>query len=915
MMHGPSTHAPGTRAGSSSLRLLIAGLALCLAIPQAGEAEVRSGLQFSAGPIQADTDRSRRIGGSDAIAGLGDWYLSNGVLCAAVLDSRQEGQLISTGGTLIDLGHCGRDDDQFVGLEPLFNLSRHEILAVSELQAEVGRDSARIVATGSGEGLVYTTTFTLDSEDTERLRIHSVVERVEEGPRFFAFAELLINTESALRNFKRNRTRPFEGFHHISLDDSPYLETAAAISAVEAYLLLGSDEQGPPIAYGYRPIRIAWTDADGVAHPLSNFGLAMESVSLIAILAEPLWAESDELGPLQALQGLFMDLEVGTRLEFEREIRVSKRADLATFTDRLEPSATRVHGRVDDAQARLHFDRLLGDLPEDRSPETMARSDSAGRFELRLPAGRYAMRVTAPGGREHEREIRVPPSSETARNGLDLGNLTLPQTATLELPRGDAMRLVFRGIHGTPDPVFGDDFIDVTIDGTPRLANSTRNDIHLAGVKSDPRKVALPPGRYRVHATRGPEFSVSTLEIEVRAGESSFLSLAPPQREVETPGWISADFHVHAAPSFDSTVNPSTRLASFAAEGGEILVASDHDVIFDYRDQIEKMGLRDVLHGTSGVEITSISHTAPVVHTSGHFNIFPMPYRPDENRGGMIRNEGKRLREILDEARALPGQRVVQLNHPRNPKPLHDGAFFNHLGVAGAAFDNRLPLESPPNDVLLEPAARSGTRDIDFDAIELMNGSQIERYALVVEDWHALLRQGFHKTGTANSDTHSLHHVVATPRNYVRLRDDRVAAFKSDEFIAAIQRGALIGTTGPILEVSMGEAEPGDTYSGRSGTLEVEIRAASWIPVSKLEIYVDGTLVREATVDGPASRSFDLEFPKDAYVTVRASGEAKGVYSEVLPNFTPMAFSNPIYVDADADGKWAPPGLPQRTDG
>ena len=139
--------------------------------------------RLAAGRINDTTEESVRIRGSDAIAGLGDWYLSNGVLCAAVLGVESEGQLIQTGGTLIDLGFCGRNDDQFIGLEPLFNLSRSERLAVTEITAEVDGTAARIHASAEEDGLHYTTTFTLDLDDPTRILIRSTLERIGPGER------------------------------------------------------------------------------------------------------------------------------------------------------------------------------------------------------------------------------------------------------------------------------------------------------------------------------------------------------------------------------------------------------------------------------------------------------------------------------------------------------------------------------------------------------------------------------------------------------------------------------------------------------------------------------------------------------------------------------------------------------------
>ena len=56
-----------------------------------------------------------------------------------------------------------------------------------------------------------------------------------------------------------------------------------------------------------------------------------------------------------------------------------------------------------------------------------------------------------------------------------------------------------------------------------------------------------------------------------------------------------------------------------------------------------------------------------------------------------------------------------------------------------------------------------------------------------------------------------------------------------------------------------------------------------------------------------------LEFASDSFVTVEVQGdplgEDAGRYRAVAPGFTPLAFSNPIFVDADGDGAWTAPGL------
>ena len=43
--------------------------------------------------------------GPDAIGGIGDWFISNGILCAVFSDVSHEGEFSSRGGILVDLGY------------------------------------------------------------------------------------------------------------------------------------------------------------------------------------------------------------------------------------------------------------------------------------------------------------------------------------------------------------------------------------------------------------------------------------------------------------------------------------------------------------------------------------------------------------------------------------------------------------------------------------------------------------------------------------------------------------------------------------------------------------------------------------------------------------------------------------------
>jgi hypothetical protein len=147
------------------------------------------------------------------------------------------------------------------------------------------------------------------------------------------------------------------------------------------------------------------------------------------------------------------------------------------------------------------------------------------------------------------------------------------------------------------------------------------------------------------------------------------------------------------------------------------------------------------------------------------------------------------------------------------------------------------------------------------------------------------------------------------PRTYVRVANDLPASFDRGAFVTAVRQGAATGSTGPFLDVSLGGAGPGAQASGHDLELRVEVRAAKWVPVSELRVLVDGRTTETVPIKAGEPQAHRLHFERDAFVIVEVKGEPGDVYAAVAPGFTPFAFSNPIFVDADGDGRWQPPGL------
>jgi hypothetical protein len=362
--------------------------------------------------------------------------------------------------------------------------------------------------------------------------------------------------------------------------------------------------------------------------------------------------------------------------------------------------------------------------------------------------------------------------------------------------------------------------------------------------------------------------------------------------------------------SDDSTLPLPTRVATLLAQGLDVAVSTDHDVLIDYAPVIRRLGLGHLVASVVGAEITSTAREASVPHTAGHMNAFPLPVEPLAYRDGAPQSEGVRVREIFQAIDDLGGERLVQMNHPRARGGRGKAEnYFSHLAVAGESFDPTLALEASPNRVLIEPDPDTGLRDLDFDAIELMNGPGLVHYHRTRADWFSLLLQGEFRTATANSDSHRLGQLLGQPRNYVRLAGDTPRSFDEKSFVRAVREGRVYGTTGPLLEVSLGDKGLGDTFQGRSGALRVEVEAADWVPVSSLRVYVNAVLETEVPIRAGETHELRLEFAGDSFVTVEVEGEKSETFAVVNPGFRSFAFTNPIFVDADADGSWTAPGL------
>lgn len=897
-----------TTVGAALSSGLIAVLGtLLLAWPSAAPALADGPSALFAERLTPENVGQLRVGGPDAVAGIDDWALGNGVLCAAIADPDHEMGVTVAGGVLVDIGHCGRDDDEFVVMHPLLNLSRSLAVQVDRIEASVDESEARITTHATQQGLEIVTTYFVDHARPDRLGIRTEIERVADGDALFLFGDVVLHGNRQLSAFTMSAAEPglTRGFQHPDVDMADLMRTARALVGADTQVLVTAPVSHPGIGYGWRYVDVARIDREGARQPIPTMGLNGLHFTMLAHFSRRPWIGGDGApGLLELAQSAFMDLDEGETLLSEREIVISRTPDVASFTSRLWSDGPRVHGRIDSADARIDVRDAAG------RPVTWAAPADDGRFSFRLPSDRvgpYELTFRVPDGRRIRRTVAAAPE------GVDLGAIFLQEPAVVELPAMGPVRLVFQGIDPTPNPVFDDDLMDFALGASTLQSPQARNFVSLSGGFDDPAHVVVPSGRYRVFATRGPEFSVTEATIATTVGVPVQLEIAAPARMIALPGWVSADLHVHAAASDDTSTSPDDQVRSFVASGAQVLVATDHDRATDLGPTVRALGLQRRVTTIVGSEITGTAESEEAPFTIGHSNVFPLVPDPTAFREGIPFHEGRRLRDLVTAVRARPESPLLQLNHPREGGvDGGNGAYLSHLGHVGHGHHPDEPLDARANASLIEPAPDGGARDLDFDAIELLNGADFEAYAQARADWVSWHLQGEARTGTANSDSHHSSVPVAIPRNYVAYDGPLGEAFDERAFIEALRAGRTFGTTGPLLQVDLGGAGPGETFTGSDAVLNLSVLVSPWVPVDSAYVYVNGERVHPSRVVPGRPITQPLHFEADSIVFVEVIGRVSdsAVYRAVLPGHTPFAFSNMIRVDADGDGVFRPPGLP-----
>jgi len=408
-------------------------------------------------------------------------------------------------------------------------------------------------------------------------------------------------------------------------------------------------------------------------------------------------------------------------------------------------------------------------------------------------------------------------------------------------------------------------------------------------------ELELPVGTYFVSASRGPEYSLDQRVVEIIADSPQELGFVV-DRVVEKPGLISLDPHMHTIFS-DGTVDIAARLQSLVAEGVEVAIATDHNIVTDYSPVLKRLGLEKELIVASGTEVTMPDMI--------HFNVYPLPYKETEQRKGAIEPVAEVVSSLFTASRAKSSQALLQVNHPR-------------AGTLG--YFNNYQLD------LLSASTVKETFDFGFDILEVMNGAApLSSNAIAMQDWLHLINRGRFYPLVGSSDSHTIDGgEPGYSRTYVLYDRKEQEAVDLKAVLQAVRQGKSFASTGPLVDLRVNDNFTyGDLVAVKPGPVSFKIKvwAAPWVEVDEVRLIFNGHYrlifpVKEKSRSVVKMEELvTIQVSEDTAVVAEVIGK-KSLYpllqqpsdsGQLRDAVLPYAVTNPIFIDANGDGQYNPP--------
>ncbi|WP_422928156.1 CehA/McbA family metallohydrolase [Singulisphaera sp. PoT] len=534
-------------------------------------------------------------------------------------------------------------------------------------------------------------------------------------------------------------------------------------------------------------------------------------------------------------------------------------------------------------------------LETDGKKTAWGRTDEKGTIEIAPPKAAGILKVTsAPHG---SKSLEIKPDAPEALS------VELPEPGKVVAKIVDAKggpipcKVQFIGRDGTPSPDFGPDSGEHAI----------RNVYYSHDGKF---RRELEPGRYDVIISYGTEYDAVFTRLDVKRGQETTLE-GKLVRTVQSPGWVSADFHSHSSPSGDNTASQLGRVLNLLCEQIEFAPCTEHNRISTYTPHLQRLGVEPLIATCSGMEMTG--QPLPL----NHQNAFPLVMKPNTQDNGAPPSaddpEFQIERLALWDGRS---EKLVQVNHPdmgwmffdRNGDGNPDGGYSGMVGHIDV-------IEVHPPHLIFDQGV------VEYEGRKENNP---------IFNWMQLLNQGKRIPGVVNTDAHYNFHGSGFLRSYLKCPTDDPSKIETLDMVHAAERGNVVMSNGPFLEVKLKGGEsgngsastesiPGDDVAipGGKATLQVRVQCPNWFDVDRVQVFLNGRPVDSLNFtkkqaadkfkDGVVK--FEQEIPitleRDTHVIVATIGEGSKLGPVMGPDHEkdlPVAVSNPIFVDVDGGG-------------
>lgn len=263
-----------------------------------------------------------------------------------------------------------------------------------------------------------------------------------------------------------------------------------------------------------------------------------------------------------------------------------------------------------------------------------------------------------------------------------------------------------------------------------------------------------------------------------------------------------------------------------------------------------------------------------------------------------------------------------------------------------------------PGTVLTDRTATADPGASGLDNVEAV-------FPGAVDDWFNMLNQGYRHTALAASDSHDDEgEQPGVPRTYLYFGEDDPVRADARRLVDIIKnKHAVTLSYGPFLTFTVATGQDdqrglpiGSEVSAPAGKVTINYRLAAppWVSVSRIQVYVNGRLIKRIPVDpnrnladiappplGPVSGQLDLALKEDSWIVLEAAGDrpmfpvvtgteepfllvsdavgalagplgimaTTDIGAVVVGNEQPYALTNPVWVRVSGAGPWQPPGI------